>query len=210
MLTRRLRAQQHLVILDNLESITGEHLAIQHTLPQEEQDALRRLLVDLAGGRTLMLLGSRSGEEWLAKGTFDKNVYELPGLDHEAASTLAERILERHNATRYRQDADLLKLLKLLDGFPLALEVVLANLARQTPTEVLSALQAGDVSLDKGNAQKKTESILRCIDYSHSNLSPESQQLLLYLAPFTSVFNLALLEPYTPYSKTACPGRTAR
>ena len=111
MLTRRLRAQQHLVILDNLELITGEHLAIQHTLPQEEQDALRRLLVDLAGGRTLILLGSRSGEEWLAKGTFDKNVYELPGLDHEAASTLAERILERHNATRYRQDADLLKLL---------------------------------------------------------------------------------------------------
>ncbi len=197
MLTRRLRAQPHLVILDNLESITGEHLAIQHTLPQEEQDALRRFLVDLAGGHTLILLGSRSGEEWLAKGTFDKNVYELPGLDHEAASTLAERILERHNATRYRQDADLLKLLKLLDGFPLALEVVLANLARQTPTEVLSALQAGDVSLDKGNAQEKTESILRCIDYSHSNLSPEAQQLLLYLAPFTSVFDLGLLEPYT-------------
>ena len=196
-LTRRLRAQHHLVILDNLESITGEHLAIQHTLPQEEQDALRRFLVDLSGGHTMVLLGSRSGENWLARETFEDNVYELGGLDPEAASTLAERILERHNATKYRQDTDLLKLLKLLDGFPLALEVVLANLARQTPTEVLSALQAGDVSLDKGDAQEKTESILRCIDYSHSNLSPEAQQLLLCLAPFTSVINLNMLDYYT-------------
>ena len=40
------------------------------------------------------------------------------------------------------------KLLKLLDGFPLALEVVLANLAHQTPSEVLAALQAGDVNID--------------------------------------------------------------
>jgi tetratricopeptide (TPR) repeat protein len=128
-------------------------------------------------------------------------VYELGGLDPEAASTLAERILERHNATKYRQDTDLLKLLKLLDGFPLALEVVLANLARQTLTEVLIALQAGDVSLDKGNAQQKTESILRSIDYSHSNLSPEAQQLLLCLAPFTSVVWQDMLEQYPDYMR---------
>ena len=150
--------------------------------------ALRSFLTDLAKGHTLVLLGSRSGEDWLAKGTFDDNIYELPGLDPEAASTLADRILERNNATKYRQDEDLRKLIKLLDGFPLALEVVLANLAHQTPTEVLAALQAGDVSIDpKSDSQEKTESILRCIDYSHSNLSPEAQQLLLCLAPFTSV-----------------------
>jgi hypothetical protein len=60
------------------------------------------------------------------------------------------------------------------------LEVVLANLAHQTPTEILAALQAGDVSIDpKSDSQDKTESILRCIDYSHSNLSTEAQQLLL-------------------------------
>ena len=33
-----------------------------------------------------MLLGSRGGEEWLAQGTFAGNVYDLPGLDEEAAS----------------------------------------------------------------------------------------------------------------------------
>jgi len=200
MLAQSLRSNNHLLILDNLESITGAQLAIQHTLQPDEQVALRRFLTDLAKGRTLVLLGSRSGEDWLAKGTFDENIYELPGLDPEAASALADRILERNNATKFRQDEYLRKLIKVLDGFPLALEVVLTNLAHQTPTEVLSALQAGDVSVDpKSDSQDKTESILRCIDYSHSNLSPEAQQLLLCLAPFTSVIWLDMLDNYTEY-----------
>jgi tetratricopeptide (TPR) repeat protein len=208
-LAGRLRAENHLLILDNLESITGTHLAIQHTLPPCEQAALHSFLIDLARGHTLVLLGSRSGEDWLAKGTFDDNVYDLGGLDDEAASTLADRILERNHATRYRKDEqeqeNLRKLIKVLDGFPLALEVVLANLAHQTPAEVLAALQAGDVSLDideskqqgKSIFEQKTESILRCIDYSHSNLSPEAQQLLLCLAPFTSVIDTQVLNNYT-------------
>src|SRR5260370_41663624 len=91
-------------------------------------------------------------------------------------------------------------MIKVLDGFPLALEVVLANLAHQTPSEVLAALQAGDVSIDpKSDSQDKTESILHCIDYSHSNLSFEAQQLLLCLAPFTSVIWLDMLNQYTDH-----------
>jgi len=198
MLAGQLRARRHLLLLDNVESITGAYLAIQNTLPEAERTALRRLLADLAGGQTLVLLGSRGGEEWLAAGTFNDNVYELPGLDPEAASTLAERVLARHSATRYRQDPDLQKLLQLLDGYPLPLEVVLANLARQSPADVLAALQAGDQAIDM-QSEKKTESILRCIDTSHSNLSPEAQGLLTCLAPFTSVINTKFLPQYTAY-----------
>ena len=86
----------------------------------------------------------------------------------------------------------------MLDGFPLALEIVLANLAHQSPAEVLAALQSGDVSIDpRSDSQDKTESILCSIDYSHSNLSPEAQQLLLCLAPFTSVVYTRALDNYT-------------
>jgi tetratricopeptide (TPR) repeat protein len=49
--------------------------------------------------------------------------------------------------------------------------------------------------------EQKTESILRCIDYSHSNLSPDAQQLLLCLAPFTSVFDTGVLNNYTDHLK---------
>lgn len=195
-LTQLLYNARHLIILDNLESITGSALAILHTLSKKEQGHLHSFLSELVGGQTLVLLGSRSTEDWLAKGTFDDNRYDLPGLDPEAASQLTERILERHNVTLYQQDSDLPKLIKLLDGFPLALEVVLANLVQQTPTQILTALQTGDVTLKAGDSDKRTENILRCIDYSHSNLSPEAQQLLLCLAPFTSVFFLNALDAY--------------
>ena len=204
-LVNRLRAHPHLLILDNLESITGSHLAIQHTLPQDEQNALRRFLTDLKDGRTRILLGSRSGEAWLAKGVFCENIHDLGGLDPEATSTLTDRILERYQVTKYREEKEhqrhLIDLIKLLDGFPLALEVVLSNLTRQTPSEVLAALQAGDVSLNVGSSQERTENIVRCIDYSHSNLSAEAQQLLLCLAPFTSVLGQMLLDRYTNHLK---------
>jgi len=192
-----LRATRHLLILDNLESITGAPMAILNTLPEHEREALRGFLVELVDGRTLVLLGSRGGEEWLAKGTFGENVYDLPGLDEEAASKLADAILNRLGATRYRDDADFKKLLELLDGYPLPVEVVLANLARQKPGDVLTALVAGDQFIDARDRQKKTESIVRCIEYSYGNLSPEARQLLLCLAPFTGVMDQGLLKEYT-------------
>jgi hypothetical protein len=81
-LTHLLRSegQNHLLILDNLESFTGTHLAMGQPLPPAEQAALHSFLTDLFGGHTLVLLGSRSSEEWLAQGTFDDNRYELAGL----------------------------------------------------------------------------------------------------------------------------------
>src|SRR5262249_31117277 len=151
---------------------------------------LHSFLKALRGGRSLVLLGSRSGEEWLAAGTFEANLHDLGGLDPEAASTLAERILKQHGASQHLRDPDLGSLLRLLAGFPLALKVVLPNLARQTPEEVLVALEAGDVKVDPKQAGgDRTQSILRCIDYSHSNLSAEAQGLLSCLAPFTGVLN---------------------
>jgi tetratricopeptide (TPR) repeat protein len=207
-LTSLLRSRRHLLILDNLESITGTHFAIRHTLSSKEQEALRRLLADLAGGKTLVLLGSRSDEAWLARGTFRDQVYELGGLDPEAASQLTEQILERCKATRYRQDSDLLHLLTLLDGFPLALEIVLSNLAHHTPAEILAALHTGDVSIDSKVGRTRTESILACIDYSHSNLSPQAQAILLCLAPFTSVVDSAIIDLYTQLLQQHAPFAT--
>ena len=219
MLADTLRSERHLLILDNLESITGSQLAIQHTLPPEEREALRSFLAKIsisyqsstnpAKNCTLVLLGSRGGEDWLAKGTFEQNVHDLRGLDEQAASLLVNRILERYGATQYREGEHVesfRKLIKVLDGYPLALEVVLANLRQQTPEQILEALQVGDVRLDieqsdekKNLFEEKTRSILHCIEYSFSNLSPEAQQLLLCLAPFTSVIWQSYIDEYTGY-----------
>jgi tetratricopeptide (TPR) repeat protein len=76
---------------------------------------------------------------------------------------------------------------------------------------VLAALRLADVGLD-GVGQDKTTSILKCVEYSHSNLSESAQQLLLCLAPFSGfiirdlipiyVMELQKLEPFNSYDFT--------
>jgi tetratricopeptide (TPR) repeat protein len=212
---QKLRSERHLLILDNLESITGAALAIQHTLNEADRGRLGDLLAELAGGRTLVLLGSRGPEEWLV-GRFGKSPnegrYELGGLDGEAASALAQRIVTRLGQPDLPASAAdgpaFGQLLKLLDGYPLALEIVLANLARQSAGDLLAAFSGGAAGIDaartadaadaKGDLwQDKTKSLLRCVEYSHSNLSPAAQTLLACLAPFTGVFNADWLPQYT-------------
>jgi hypothetical protein len=195
-LAQTLKAKRHILILDNLESITGAALAIKNTLPEAEQAKLKNLLAALKGGRTLALLGSRGREAWLGKDTFGANILELGGLDEEAASDLADAILRRYGAAKWRADEDFAELLKLLAGYPLALEVILPNLARQTPAEILTALREGADKVDLKSSDK-TKSILRCIDYSHGNLSEEAQELLLCLAPFSGVFNAGFVKQYS-------------
>ena len=192
-IVRKLRAERHLLILDNLESITGQQLAVQNTLPPEEQAALRELLAELVGGNSLLLLGSRSDEAWLGPAVIRPvDVYDLPGLDPEAQSQLAEAILGEIGRQSLLldedQQEDMARLLKLLGGYPLALEVVLPNLRSASVAAVIEQLEQADVQLDQQTPNPtRTSSILKCIEYSHSNLSPAAQRLLLCLAPFTGV-----------------------
>ena len=67
LIVERLRAARHLLVLDNLELVTGAHLAVGTALPEAERARLKRFLHRWAGGKTLVLLGSRGGEEWAAQ-----------------------------------------------------------------------------------------------------------------------------------------------
>ncbi|MEO6891606.1 MAG: hypothetical protein ABI456_18640 [Ktedonobacteraceae bacterium] len=145
--------------------------------------ALRRdddaLETDLVDGGSLVGVGSRRGDDWLATGTFQDTISDLLGLDPQAASMRAERLLKRH--TR-------------LEGFPLTLDVVLSHLERQTPQEALHT--GGMRPGENAHSPEKIESMLGFIEYSYSTLSLEAQQVLACLAPFTSVLCVDLLEKY--------------
>ncbi len=180
-----LRASRHLLIIDNAESITATPAAIPHALDQGEQAQLKTLLSRLRGGDTLVLIGSREAETWLAPASFGANIYPLPGLDPQAASTLLERILRSHGALRWFQDTaerDALQdLVALLGGYPLPMTVVLPVLATHAPSAVLAELKAGGTGADPAGQ------INRAIEYSHGKLNPALQNSLLMLAPFIAV-----------------------
>ena len=196
-LIQDLSKSHYLLILDHLEVTAGTNLTIQHKLPPDEQDALRNFLNNLARGQTLVLLGSRSGEEWLKVDTFNDNIYELKNLDPEAASVLAKRILWKNHVEKYLQEEDFQELLKLLGNLPLAMEVVLAHLTSHTPKEIIKALVAED---ENDGVDEIAKRIVDCIDYLYRYLSPEVQQMQLCLAPFTRILRREpILILYLPY-----------
>ncbi len=215
-LVATLKAQPYALMLDNLESVTGQALAIQNTLNPQEQAKLRDFLQRLVGdnrGKTKVVLGSRSREQWLDS-VLKGAVYELRGLDAEARTALADQILARQIQTngmpderkieKIRQSEDFRKLMKLLAGYPLAMEVVLGNLRRQSATEILAGLDIGDGIAD-GNSEDKTKSILKCVEYSHSNLSADAQKLLVCLAPFSGFLVRSVLPQYAEQLQQLAP-----
>ncbi|MBD2602290.1 CHAT domain-containing tetratricopeptide repeat protein [Microcystis viridis] len=197
-LEQKLRSEAYILILDNLESVTGQPLAIQNTLPENEREEIAEFLKNLVGGKTKVILGSRSEETWLQRRTFKENIYPLQGLDQESRTELAERILERQAKSRknaIKKDDYFKRLMKLLAGYPLAMEVVLANLKRQSPEEIWQGLQLAELA-DVGD-KDKTNNIIKCVEYSHSNLSEEAQKLLLCLAPFSGVIFRGVIRQYS-------------
>ncbi len=196
-----LRGRRHLLILDNLESVTAAPLAIPHSLDANRREELRSFLAALAGGQTLVLMGSRGDETWLARDTFAGNVYQLEGLDPEAASDLANAVLQRAGAQGRREESAFKELMALLTGYPLALQVVLPHLAAKTTATVLDELRRGLAEADDAPgpdpALARTRSLIACIEYSHGHLDPDAQALLTCFAPFTGLINTAgLLESY--------------
>ncbi|WP_430015330.1 tetratricopeptide repeat protein [Microcystis protocystis FBCC-A270] len=197
-LEQKLRSEAYILILDNLESVTGQPLAIQNTLPENEREEIAEFLKNLVGGKTKVILGSRSEESWLQRRTFKENIYPLQGLDQESRTELAERILERQAKSRknaIKKDDYFKRLMKLLAGYPLAMEVVLANLKRQSPEEIWQGLQLAEL-VNVGD-EDKTNNIIKCVEYSHSNLSEEAQKLLLCLAPFSGFIDRSDIPNYS-------------
>ena len=194
-----LKNSRYCLIFDNCESITGSALAIQNTLSEEERTKLSSFLnrlrqQDNKQVRSTVLFGSRSDELWLASQTFSDNIYNLPGLDEEARSDFAQRILKTAGLSHVNTDQEFSHLMKLLGGFPLAMEVILSNLRQKTVAELIKDLQTGEVNLDRPDNTDKTNSILRCIEYSHSNLSINAQKLIQCLAPFSGYINVVGLQ----------------
>lgn len=195
-LVDRLKTEPYCLILDNCESINGASLAIRNTLNEDEREKLLSFLNRLKkwserDSQSIVVFGSRSDEQWMARHTFESNVYNLQGLDEEARTDLARKILERADLDfrKLSIDPEFKRLMKLLAGYPLAIEVILPNLRQKTAAEIIKKLKAGDINLDQQAGTDKTNSIIQCVDYSHSNLSPDAQKMLLCLSPFSGYFN---------------------
>ncbi len=158
-LTEAFRKNPYVIVWDNFEVVRGiEGTSVGANLTAEDQAALRTFLEGLYGGKTKVLITSRGDESWLG----ENNRYEikLRGLEGEERWDLCTAILDDQGLTVDRDDPDLIKLMDLLAGHPLAMRVIVPRLRSEKPAALIQALRSnlaqlqptGDATLDRLSA----------------------------------------------------------
>jgi hypothetical protein len=124
-----LRQLPCLIIWDNFEPVAGFPKGSPTIWKEEEQQELKDFLHALSGGATKVIITSRRDEEWLGR-CYQK--ITLRGLNQKDAMVLAGKVLDRADIDRHRLKP-YGKLLDYLQGNPLAIQVILPELAHIEP-----------------------------------------------------------------------------
>ena len=192
-----LRDRRVLLIWDNFESVRSVPDPSAATPPLDEAGCqqLRGFLQKLAaGGRSAVLITSRSEETWLDDGAAPGpgavpvrlRRIRVGGLTPEEAAQYAGDLLAPYPAAAPRRaDRAFGELMQWLDGHPLSMRLVLPHLDTTGPKVLLAALQ-GTAPLpgwDDGPGSRLT-SLPASLGYSHAHLNPAHQKLLAAVCLF--------------------------
>ena len=123
-------------------------------LPKEDRVRLLKFLERIRGGKSKVIVTSRSDEQWLG---IQRRKVSLGGLVGEERWAFCDTILDELGIVIPRDDAGLVALMDLLDGHPLAMRVILPKLETRTPADVIAALESNvaalDLEVDQANAR---------------------------------------------------------
>jgi len=135
---RQLNQKPYAIILDNIFQFSNKKII--------------NFLSQITG-RSFVVYGSVNSEEELSATTFREDFHQLDGLDQNAAYELADTIIQKTAEKDFQKlmksdkKIDLEHLLKLLSGFPSAMELVLPCLKHQTVEAVLEGFREGTLDL---------------------------------------------------------------
>ncbi|MFZ1568585.1 MAG: CHAT domain-containing protein [Thiolinea sp.] len=150
-LVQVLREQPFLLVWDNFESASGiAGTEVSALLSDDDRNLLKKLLKQLRGGKTKVLITSRSPEHWLTP----QECYRLPlsGLQGEELWEYCNAVVADLGLKIDRSNQDFIDLIKELDGHPLAIRAILLRLNERKAADLLAELeqqfagQAGDES----------------------------------------------------------------
>ena len=183
-----LRERPLLLVWDNFESVIQmpDPTGATPPLDKDECGRLARFVAAIAaGGRSALLITSRTTEDWLGS-----SIGRLPvgGLVGDEAVQYADVLLSGiPAASRARRTRPAFaRLLDALDGHPLCMRLLLPHLATTDPEGLLDALR-GDARLVASRPTGRLESLDRCVEYSFTHLDTNAQQLLTAVSMFHDV-----------------------
>ncbi len=207
-----LRDHRALLIWDNFESVRSVPDPSAATPPLDEAGCqqLRGFVQNLAaGGRSVVLVTSRSDEAWLDDGAGSGpggaaapvavRRVRVAGLTPEEATVYAGDLLAAYPAAAPRRTGRAFgELMQWLDGHPLSMRLVLPHLDSTDPGVLLAGLH-GTAPLpgwDDGQGGHLT-SLPASLGYSYAHLDPAHQRLLAAVCLFHDTANATLLAVFS-------------
>jgi tetratricopeptide (TPR) repeat protein len=140
-LCAKFREHPWLIIWDNFESVCGiPGTEVSPFLDREQQKLLEQFLQKLAGGKTKIIITSRSEEKWLAQ---EYTKLSISGLDREERRLYFDQIVKNKDLHIQRDDPDLPELIDELNGHPLCMQVVIPLLEKQNAKSLKEGLING-------------------------------------------------------------------
>ena len=174
--------KQHrfLIVWDNFEVVRGiDGANIKATLSTEDQNLLFEFLKQLRGGKTKVLITSRSSEDWLLGPHCVKQ--SLGGLQGEERWEFCESIINDFGIDVDRKDEAWKKLVDMLDGHPLAMRVILQQLGNgKAPIQLIKAINenVGQFESESEDSAK----LFATMEFVNQGLPSKLRELLIPLS----------------------------
>jgi len=178
-----------LLVWDNFENVF--HDSSGRSLDDTESQELLDLLRDAGDGPSYILITGR-GKDWADESGIGYVHEELGGLEPFDAQHLARVIVDEAGVDAQGLGHEYEELLKLLQGNPMSMQVVLPHLKQHPPSELAEALQLSSpqpsvtpLPLGEGMGVRVDVSLLdAALACSFSRLSPRTKVHLPFLALF--------------------------
>jgi len=186
-LTSKLRETRLVIVWDNFEAAAGiPGTSVTANLTANDRGLLLSLLSRLRGGKSKVVITSRSEEEWLG---IERLKLSIGGLEGEERWEYCQAILDSLGLSIERSDPDLAGLMNFLKGHPLAMRVILPKLEKMRAGQVIEALRSNMEALGAG-----AEPLYATLRLAVESLSGELKALLIPLALCEGYVDARMLE----------------
>ena len=173
-LAQVLRENRIVIVWDNFEVVAGiPGTYVTANLSKEDRGLLQKRLQKIRGGRSKIIITSRSEEEWLK---IQRIKISIGGLIGEEMWEYCDTILDNLGLSVDRTDKDQVELMKLLNGHPLAMRVILPKLENMSARHVIDAVRSNLDALGP-----EAENLYATLQFAVEQLDEELKPLLIPL-----------------------------